>query len=276
MNRHLIHLYPVAMLGFVLLSAPAGAQSTPAPLTSEPAIGEDYRIEVAAGVWATVPSTVQYSDTENGLTGTNIDFKQQLGLSNQRFPEFHLVVRATAKHKFRAELIPLNYQQTTTLTTNLNYGGQPFLAGQAVSSTLQWNAWRGVYEYDVITGARGYVGGIVGLNDVVVNGTLANGSQSVTSNVQIPMPGLGVIVRYYPWARLSITGESMGFDLPGRSTHTHGHAIDVDASATANISKHVGIEGGYRAFDVSYTFGTAVNSGTFMIRGPYIGGIVRY
>src|ERR1700674_1425088 len=125
MNRPLVRLYIVASLGLVLLSAPARAQSTQAtPATQTPApsgatvIGEDYRIEIAGGLWATMPSTIMYSDTEptaattsaTGATvpattvaGTNIDFKQTLGLKNQRFVELHLVARVGPKHKFPLE-----------------------------------------------------------------------------------------------------------------------------------------------------------------------------
>src|SRR6202040_1320017 len=104
-NRPFVGLYMVASLGQVLLAVPARAQSTPAPpapQTQAPApapagatvIGEDYRIEIAGGLWATTPSTIMYSDTETtaattgptgatvaGTTvaGTNIDFKQTLG-----------------------------------------------------------------------------------------------------------------------------------------------------------------------------------------------------
>jgi hypothetical protein len=276
-------VYAAAILGCVLLSAPARAQTAPVPPptapavpTIRPAIGEDYWIEMAAGVWATMPSTVQYSDTENSLTGTVIDFKQQLGLSDQRFPEFHLVVRLARRHKLLGEYIPLIYNQTATPTTTLNFAGQPFPAGQAVSSTLRSNAWRGAYEYDFVTADRGYVGGILGVNDVDVIGTLTNASSSVSADVQIPMPGLGAIVRYYPWARLSITGEIVGYDLPGRSANTHGHAVDFDAYAAANISRHLGIQGGYRVFDVNYAFAASQNTGVLTIGGPYIAGFVRF
>jgi hypothetical protein len=287
MNLRLVRQYTAASLGLVLLSASVGAQSTPAPPAGvqstpaeppalETAFGENYHVEFAAGLWATMPSTVQYSDTENSLAGTDIDFKQQLGLHNQQFAEFHLVVQPIPKHKLRAEYIPLNYQQAATLKTNLTFNGQSYLAGQAVSSTLRWNAWRAAYEYDVLTSDRGFVGGTIGVDVVDVSGTLGNGVQSGTAGVQIPMPALGAIGRYYPSPRFSVTGEFTGFYLPGGSTSTHGHGIKVDGYATVHVSKYVGIQGGYRVFDVNYAFKTSSpNTGLLTIAGPYVGGTIH-
>jgi hypothetical protein len=297
-NNAYCRVCSIAGLGLALLSAPVRAQSTqtpapapaptqaPAEPASEPLIGENYRVELSAGVWATMPSTVQYSDTETITTGTPatsttvngtiIDFKGRLGLHDQRFPEFHLVVRPARKHKIRADYIPLYYKQSATLTAALDFDGQSYLAGQTVASTLHWDAWQLGYEYDVITANRGYIGGIVGVNYFNINGALANGTQSGSASVHIPMPGLGAIGRFYPGPRISITGEFMGYYLPGSSTSTHGHVIDIDGYATVHVSKFVGLQGGYRSFDAAHVWGSPLNTGTFTIRGPYVGGTLRY
>jgi hypothetical protein len=302
MNRPFVGMYMVASLGQLLLSVPARAQSTsapPAPQTQAPApalagatvIGEDYRIEIAGGLWATMPSTIMYSDTETTaattsatgatvpattVSGTNIDFKQTLGLKNQRLVEFRLVARVGPRHKFHLEFVPLYYRQAAVLTANLNFNGQSFLAGQTVNSSLNWSAWRAGYEYDVVSADRGYIGGIVGADDLVVNGTLDNGLKSGTAGVRIPMPGLGVIGRYYVAPRVSITGEFTGYDLPGGATSTHGHVFAIEGYGTVNVLKYIGIQGGYRSFDATHVFGSPLNTGAFTVRGPYIGGAVRF
>jgi hypothetical protein len=234
-----------------------------------------------------MPSTVQYSDTEvvtttgtnptsTTVTGTVIDFKQELGLHDQRFPEFHLVGRPAPKHKIRADYIPLYYQQSATLASALKFNGQTYLATQTVTSSLRWDAWQAGYEYDVITGARGYIGGIAGVQYYRVNGALANGTQSGNAGVHIPMPGLGASGRYYPAPRFSITGEFIFYDLPGDATSTHGRLIDIDGYATVYVSKYVGLQGGYRSFDANHVWGSPLNTGTFTIRGPYVRGTLRY
>src|SRR5262249_15353651 len=232
------------------------------------------------------PSTMMYSDTETvtpagsttstTVTGTNIDFKQQLGLHNQWRPTFHAVIRLQEKHKIRFDFFPLYYKQSATLPVTITFNGQSYLAGQTVASSLFWNEWQLGYEYDAITFERGYIGGIVGANFYVVSGELSNGSQSGQAGVHIPMPGLGGIGRFYVTPRFSLTGEYTGYWLPGGDTSTHGHVNDVELYGTVNISKYVAIQGGFRLFQAAHHFNSPVNTGDFFINGGFIGGTVRY
>ena len=89
-----------------------------------------------------ISTGIFFSMAGTTVAGTNIDFKQTLGLKNQRFAAFHLVARLAPKHKIHVEFIPLYYHQSAVLTTNLNFNGQSFLAGQTVNSSLNWSAWR--------------------------------------------------------------------------------------------------------------------------------------
>ena len=141
--RRAIRFYLVVVFGLALTSSPARAQTpsepeapVPPPVprahAPKPPIGERYHLELAAGLWSTSPSAVRYSDTENSVLGTDIDFRGQLGLSDQRFPEFHATLRLTSRQKLRAEFIPLNYQQTTALTSNVVFAGASYLAGESV------------------------------------------------------------------------------------------------------------------------------------------------
>src|SRR5215467_12145902 len=144
------------------------------PVPSFVPIGETYRFEVSVDAWSTLPSTMMFSDTETitttaatsttpavttTITGTNIDFKQTLGLHNQWFPAFPVVIRPQQKHKIRFSFFPLYYKQSATLPATINFGGQTYLAGEAISSSLYWNEWQLGYEYDFLTFDRGYAGG---------------------------------------------------------------------------------------------------------------------
>jgi hypothetical protein len=288
------------VLALALHSSPARAQAAqppaqpaqpaqPAPPSSVPVpsfvpVGETYHFEVSVEDWSTLPSTMMYSDTEvvtSGTTsttvvGTNINFKEQLGLHNQWFPAFHVVIRPRPKHKIRFDFYPLYYKESATLFANINFNGQTYLAGQTVASTLYWNEWQFGYEYDALTFDRGYIGGVVGMNFYSVSGQLSNGSQEGTAGVHIPMPGLGAIARYYATPRVSFVAAYTGYFLPGGDTSTHGHVNDVDLYGVINISKYIGIQGGYRFFNASHRFDSPVNTGNFTLGGGFLGGTFRY
>jgi hypothetical protein len=291
----------IVALALLMMSSPARGQAAqppaqPATPSSEPVpsfvpIGENYHFEVSVEGWSTLPSTTMYSDTETitttpasgttpavttTVTGTNIDLKQQLGLHNQWFPAFHVVIRPQPKHKIRFDFYPLYYKESATLSAPINFNGQTYLAGQTVASSLYWNEWQLGYEYDALTFDRGYIGAVVGANFYAVSGQLSDGSQAGAAGVHIPMPGLGAIARYYATSRFSVTGAFTGYYLPGGSASTHGHVLDLDLYATINISKYVGIQGGYRLFDAAHHFDSPVNTGDFLINGGFIGGTIRY
>ena len=166
------------------------------------------------------------------VTGTNTDFRQQLGLHNQWFPAFHVVIRPQEKQKIRFDFYPLYYKQSATLSSAINFNGQTFAAGDAVTSSLYWNEWELSYEYDFLTFERGYVGGAVGANLYSVSGQIADSTQGGTAGVHIPMPGLGVTGRYYLTPRFSATGSSQ--DTPrDRGTSSRTPRPTMPSAATA-------------------------------------------
>ena len=297
-SLYAIILYSAFTLSIALMPARANAQAaqppaTPAPAAATPAepiapsvliIGEEYRAEIQVGAWFTMPSTVMYSDTESvtsgttttTVTGSNIDFKQQLGLKNQVFPDAHLTIRLAPKHKLRGEYIPIFYNQTVTLASNIVFNGQTYLAGQTVESTLHWNEWNIGYEFDALTVDRGYVGGIVAASSLNLSGATANTAQSGTASVNILMPGLGATARYYLQSKVSATGNVLFFDLPGSATSTHGHMLEIDGYLTFNANKHIGVQGGYRYFDTTHVWGSPLNTGSMTIGGPYVGGTAHF
>jgi hypothetical protein len=290
----------------LLMASPARAQAPQPPATPTPTppaqatpaepvapvfavIGEEYRVEFSVAGWYTRPSTVTYSDTENltntvnGTTttttvnGTLVDFKKDLGLSNKVFPEGHVTVRLAPKHKLRGEYIPLQYKQTMApLAADFNFNGQTYKAGQVVESTYHWNQWKVAYEFDALTFDRGFVGGMAAVSSMNISAAMANSAQSGTASVNILMPGLGVIGRFYAASKFSVTGEFFGFDLPGSGTSTHAHSLEVDGYLTYNLNKHVGARFGVRAWDASHVWGSPLNTGSVTIVGPYLGGTARF
>jgi len=301
-------LYSVCVTALLLWASPARAQvipPAPAPNPNPPpaqpgstggpqapeyfVIGEEYRVEVSIGAWFTRPSTVNYSDSETvtstvnnvttttTLNGTLIDFRSLLGLQKDPFPEFHVTVRVAPKQKVRGEYIPLRYQQAVNpLTSDFNFNGQVYKAGQAVESTYHWNEWKAIYEYDALTFDRGFVGGEAAISSMNISAATANSVQSGTASVNILMPGLGVIGRYYLWKKMSVTVDFFGFYLPGNETSTHAHSAEIDGYATYNFNKHVGASVGVRAWDAMHVWGSPLNTGEVKIVGPYVSGTARF
>lgn len=272
LTRPAIRLYGVVAAALVLTASPALAQFRPRPV-SDPATGESYHIEASAGFWN--PSAAMTISSQSlGIVGSEIDFKKDLGLKDQRFGELHAVLKASRKHKFRFQYIPITYTQQATITRNIVFNGQLYRVGP-VNSSLDWKAYRFGYEYDFIARDRGFAGFILDFKYTDVRASLKTPAISEFAHAQAPIPALGGIVRVYLVPNISITGELTGIKVPDRvSEDFKAHYADLDIYGTVNFTNNLGAQLGYRSFDLGYV--VQDDTGSFVLRGVYFGVVARY
>src|SRR6185369_9961653 len=121
-NRITLRLYGALTAAVLLLASPAAAQFTPRSL-NDPATGEQFHIEGSAGFW--VPSAnMSIASEALGIVGSTIDFKKDLGLTDQKFSELQLVLRPARKHKLRLQYIPIEFIQESTIQRDIKFNGQ--------------------------------------------------------------------------------------------------------------------------------------------------------
>jgi hypothetical protein len=267
-------LYAALSVTLVLAAAaPARAQYQPRPL-NDPATGESYHIEGAANYW--MPTADMFVSSEGlGQTPTLIDFKKDLGLQDQRFPNLRLVLKASSGNKFFLQFTPITYTQTGSTPRTIIFNGQRYPVNVPVNSTLEWKAYRIGYEYDFVKMNRGYGGFILEAKYTDVRVELKTPLLDEFAHAQAPIPALGGVVRVYVVPNISVTAEVTGFKLPDKLIkNSSAHYVDFDIYGTLNFTNNFGVQGGYRSLDVGYAIKT--DTGTFTMKGPYIGGVVRY
>ena len=121
-----------------LTAASASAQFRPRTLPST-SVGENYHIEAAASLW--FPSAnISLASESLGIPGDLIDFKTDLGLTDQHLPMLELQLRPARRHKFRVAYIPIDFTQSAVLHRSLKFNGQLYPIGLAVDSDLNWKA----------------------------------------------------------------------------------------------------------------------------------------
>ena len=258
------------------MSAPARGQE-PADerwteLEPTTASGENYTIELAAGLWDPA-AAISASAEAFGIPGSRIDFAADLGLQRKRHPGFRLTLKAGHRHKLRASLIPMQYRQQQVLGRRVVFRGTRLDSGLPVTSTFRWDAWRFGYELDVVTGGRGYLGLI--LEAKYTHVYTAFDSRSNASRARAPIPAIGGIARFYVTRFTPITVEATGFVLPEDAVEGyHGRYIDIDAYATLNLSRHLGLSVGYRNMNVHYLIDR--HTGDYQLGGVYASAVLRY
>jgi hypothetical protein len=275
--KKLCDLRPCAVLAALLFlpATPALAQFQLRPMDDGiPALGELYHIEASAGFW-TPAADMAIASESLGIVGTVIDFKQDLGLTDKRFREVHLVLRPARKHKFRFQYIPIRFVQSTVAARDLVFNGQRFAVNLPVNSELDWKAYRFGYEFDFLVRDTWYAGFVLDFKQTDVRATLATPIIEEFRHIAAPIPALGGTGRYYILPNVSITGEVTIFRLPENVIRdTTGRYIDVDFYGTMNFNRYLGAQLGYRSFDVGYS--TDDELGDFRLKGFYFGAVARY
>src|SRR5262249_23693513 len=134
----------------------------------------------------------------SGLIGSAINFKNDLGLTDTSFPEFHLQLRPSRRHKFRFQYIPIKYVQgPVNLRLDISFNGQRYALGLPTNSTLDWKAYPFGYEFDFISKDRGFAGFIVEAKYTDVTATLTQPARIEFVHAEAPIPAIGGIGRFY-------------------------------------------------------------------------------
>ena len=241
---------------------------------SQSVAAESYRLEALVRFWPTTANVVLSSDVAD-IPGTRIDFKRDLGLTDQSFPEIQVVLHPGRRHKFRLQYIPIRFDSTGTPARDLVFNGRLYRAGLPIASRLDWKTYRVGYEYDVIARPRGFVGIIAEVKHTIVDARLQNAGADENSRQAMPVPALGGITRFYPHPRLSLTGEATYFAVPDRPDgHYGGSILDIDAYATWNVSRRVAAQAGFRDIDIHHL--GEWNTATFTLKGAHAGLVVRF
>lgn len=264
----------LTLLVTLAVVAPASAQY-PSLRSASQAPGEDYTVEFAALYWNPTPDFILRTESLN-ILGTTIDLADDLNIEQKRLPDFRFVLKAGRRHKLRVSYLPITYTSEAVLDRTIVFNGTTYRIGLPVNADFEWKAWRFGYEFDFIVRDRGYVGFIVEAKYTDVSLSLASPALSETASAQVPVPAVGGTFRVYPAPFLAITGEVSGIKLPGSLTDGEDTAdyIDWDLYATANFTRNIGAQVGYRTLDISYRYDDEF--GDFKIKGPYFGAVVRF
>jgi hypothetical protein len=259
----------------LLFASPVAAQFTPRTL-NDPATGEQFHIEGAAGLWMPT-ANMSIASEALGIIGSTIDFKHDLGLTDHHISELQLVLRPARKHKLRMQYLPIEFIQDNgfKIPRDIIFNGQKYASGIPTNSQLLWKAYRFAYEYDFITKNRGFGGLILEAKYTDVTASLQTPAVTEFIHAKAPIPAIGGIVRVYVVPNISITGELTGVKIPDSiSKEYKAHYADLDIYGTLNFTNNIGVQGGYRSVDVGYHVDS--DTGSFVLRGIYFGVVARY
>ena len=263
----------VCLCALTALGVAAPAMAQYGASSANRATGENYHVEVSGALWDPTPQILIRSESIRGIIGSDIDFVEDLGIEKSWFTQLKVVLRPATKHKFRFEYTPIKYEAETVLSRDLIFNGIEFPISVPVEAKFTWKAYRFAYEYDFVYRDRGFVGLVLEAKYTDVEASLTNRLASEFVHARAPIPAIGFIGRGYVAPNISITGEFTFFKLPEIEGNS-GRYFDFDLYGTVNFTNNVGVQGGYRSFDVIYKVEN--DDGDLQLKGLYFGGVVRF
>lgn len=268
MTTRLSVLFAVA-----LLAVTARAEAQFRPQASGP---EDYHVELGVMFWQPDPElTLTTGDVNVGT----VDFVQEFGIGKERFRDVRAVLKG-GRHKVRFGYTPIRYDQDAVLTRTITFQNVTFPVTADANANINWDVYRFGYEFDIISRDRGFLGIVGELKynkvkaDVTATGPVQGSVQTLTASVdeKPPIPTVGVAARGYLAKYVSVSGEFTAFKY--ENDEFIGKFYDFDIQATAHLGRNLGASVGYRSLDVDFLVDG--DAGTMKMKGPYVGGFLRF
>lgn len=219
------------------------------------------------------PTIELQSGALTNATGiTNIDFVEEFGIEKKGFPDIRFT--AGRSHKFRFGYTPIKYDASTTLTRTITFQGRTFTVGVPASTEIKWDVLRLGYEWDFVSQEKGYFGLIAELKYVKLDASVTStalATPAVTEQ-KAPVPTIGLAGRGYPHPMVSISGEFAGLKV--NSSDFEASLWDFDVNAAVTFGRYIGVQGGYRSVTIDFTIDEDI--GNLIVKGPYVGAVVRF
>jgi len=255
---------------FLACAAPARAQGSGTPSS---AVGERYYIEFSATWWNPL-LTGSVSSDRLGLVGSTIDFVSDLGFNRSRQSDMRLVLRPAKKHKLRLQYTPTDFSAQSVLTRDIAFAGQVYPISLPVESLLTWTVLRLGYEWDFLYKPRGYAGVLLEVRKTDLTAAIDSiiGGGEIAGNA--PFPAIGFVGRAYPLKELAINVEVSGLKITDFNPDHAFKLLDMEISATFNVTRNAGVSAGWRRMNTSLVFDT--DRGVLDFSGLWFGGVVRY
>ncbi len=263
------------MLCVAVLMLGVGSASAQFRPPADPAVGEDYNVEVSYGWWNADPSLIVNSESL-GILGTDVDLVDDLGITKRKLGRLNVVLRPATKHKFRLEYLPIKYEtDAVQVRREFVFNGQRYRVGLPVSTTAELKTYRVGYEYDFVYRSRGFAGVLFDLKYTDVNVDLQSPIGREFTTAVAPIPTIGFVGRGYVARNVAIGGEVSFFRIPDNLSDDYkGRYTDFDLYGTVNFTRNVGATVGYRSIDVFYQADN--DTGALKFNGLYLSGVLRF
>ncbi len=229
----------------------------------------DETVSVKVG-YASLAATGSLAVTAPGVIGTNLS-DATLGLKRSNNATAEIAIQL-GDGRLSASYLPLKFNGSSTLATGVNFNGQNYTAGTAITSTLKASISDVAYTYYLVNmddlPSRLQFGIEASLKYIQLDSSLSGGGVTKSSSANIPLPTIGLRGRVALADFIGVSGR-VGYIGYNGNTFT-----DVEAQIEFSPIPTLGIYGGYRYLDVKAdSSGISLNA---QFKGPFAGLFFRF
>lgn len=254
-------LFPIPLA----LASSLLAQSRPSPN-----YGEMTTVEVEVRRWRSeLISELRFSG--DGVRGSDLT-PQGLGLPVERTWDYRGALRVTRRLKLRGSYFLVKYEGGTEPGSDLGIDGLVVPAGSPLDSRLELESLRVGAEFDVLTGAYGYLAVVGEYGRFQARTAFASAGEERSAELEVQMPLLGAKGRVYLTPALALTVEAVGM-----KQESEGVLTDFEGSVSYSLIPNLALTYGYRnSYSRVKPVETAGDRALFRLRGQYFGVTVRF
>lgn len=209
----------------------------------------DIKVEFEGRYWIT-DLTAEAKVTENGI-GTKIDFQEDLGISDENFPEGRFTWYPGPNSRIRLAYAQISYDGDKNVQKTIEFAGETYSFGTRVITDLEFHYLRvgWIWQFVNIKNGMFKLGTIVEGKVAWIDASLEAPNETPaikeSENLWGGLPTFGLAVDLNPHQIINIFGE-----ISGMTAGKYGYFIDGEAGLKIIPIKNVSLIGGYRIFDI--------------------------
>ncbi len=202
----------------------------------------------------------------NGV-GTEVDAKNDLGISDENFPQGQVTWHTWGRSQFRFAYTPIGFSGDQTVSRTIVFGGKPYTVGTRIQSDLDIKhlqlGWS--YQFSLDEGLV-RIGPLVEADGFLLHGRLIAPNLGIeqSEDLSVGLPAVGLALEVRVRRGVNVYGQASGLKVGD-----YGYFIGSDAGVRVGPWKHLLFSAGYRTFNLR-----VIHSADFarmQLRGPYVG-----
>ena len=233
----------------------------------------DTKIELEGRYWIT-DLACKGKVTELSVIGSDINFKDDLGITDKDFPELRLTWNTGPRSKIRFAYTEIDYSNDKNITKTVTFAGRSYTLGTKVSTTLDVKYLRLGWFWQFIDIAEGAfkLGTLLELKGFMVDASLAAPTLSFSESEQFMggLPTLGVALDINPLKKINLFAE-----ISGLHAGDYGYFFDAEVGMKIIPLKNFSITGGYRIFNMELEDDNS-DYAKLSLTGPFMTGTLRF